>query len=43
MICFGAKTDQEVKEDGICGSYFKKNKKIKKNKNLKVGHIETQR
>ena len=29
MICFGAKTDQEVKEKVTCGSHFKK---IKKNK-----------
>ena len=29
MICFGAKTDQEVKENGTCGSHFK----IKKIKN----------
>ena len=27
MICFGAKTDQEVKENVTCGSRFKKNKK----------------
>ena len=32
MICFGAKTDQEVKEKGICRSHFKK-KKIKKEAN----------
>ena len=31
MICFGAKTDHEVKEKGTCGSHYK-NKKIKKNK-----------
>ena len=31
MICFRAKTDQEVKEKGTCGSHLKKikNKKIK--------------
>ena len=29
MICFGAKTDQEVKEKVTCGSHFK----IKQNKN----------
>ena len=33
MICFGIKTDQEVKEKGICGSHFKKNKK-KQNKQI---------
>ena len=32
MICFGAKTEQEVKEKGTCGSHFKK---IKNNKNQK--------
>ena len=31
MICFGDKTDQEVKEKGTCGSHLKKIKK-KKNK-----------
>ena len=30
MICVGAKTDEEVKEYGTCGSQFLKNKKIKK-------------
>ena len=30
MICFGIKTDQEVKEKGICGSHFKKIKNNKK-------------
>ena len=29
MICFGAKTDQEVKEKGTFGSHFKINKKNK--------------
>ena len=29
MICFGAKKDQEMKENGTCGSHFK----LKKNKN----------
>ena len=34
MICFGAKTDQEVKENVTCGSHLKKkqNKQISKEK-----------
>ena len=28
MICFGAKTDQEVKEKGTCGSHLKKKKSL---------------
>ena len=40
MICFGAKTDQEVKENGTCGSHFKikKNKKQNKNKTKQKGN-----
>ena len=32
MICFGAKTDQKVKQNGAYGSHFKtkQNKRIKK-------------
>ena len=29
MICFGIKTDQEVKEKGTCGSHLKKTNKNK--------------
>ena len=32
MICFGAKTDQKVKENGTCGSHFKKTKQKDKKK-----------
>ena len=32
MICLGAKTDQEVKENETCGSHFKKKKKKTKQK-----------
>ena len=28
MICFGIKTDKEVKEKGICGSHLKKKPKL---------------
>ena len=31
MICFGIKTDQEVKEKVTCGSHTNKFKKIKQN------------
>ena len=34
MICFGAKTDQEVKEKVTCGSHLKIKKKTKQNKQI---------
>ena len=34
--CFGIKTDQEVKEKGICGSHFKKKKKKNKTKQTNI-------
>ena len=43
MICFGAKTDQEVKEKVTCGSRFLKKIKIKNQKRRKRGEREKQR
>ena len=40
MICFGAKKDQKVKENGTCGSHFKI-KKIKQKKKRRTGERET--
>ena len=36
MICFGIKTDQEVKEKGSCGSHLKKQTKKNREKRDKV-------
>ena len=38
MICFGAETDQELKEKGHVGPTFNKIKK-NKNKNIQISYV----